>query len=72
MHAGAGCRTELTAPWYPTARLFRQPEIGNWEAVIEQVRRALCAAIDGGDQDLPTRAKVQTASAPAVAPPDAP
>jgi hypothetical protein len=30
------------SPWYPGARLFRQPEIGNWEAVIEQVRRALC------------------------------
>jgi len=28
-------------PWYPTARLFRQPAIGNWERVIEQVRQEL-------------------------------
>jgi ADP-heptose:LPS heptosyltransferase len=25
------------SPWYPTARLFRQPEINNWEHVIEDV-----------------------------------
>ena len=24
-------------PWYPTARLFRQPEIGDWEGVIRRV-----------------------------------
>ncbi len=28
-------------PWYPCARLFRQETAGNWEPVIEQVRRAL-------------------------------
>jgi hypothetical protein len=28
--------------WYPSARLFRQREPGNWDGVIEQVRRALC------------------------------
>jgi hypothetical protein len=28
--------------------------------------------IDGGDQRMPTLAQIQTASAPAVAPPDAP
>ena len=30
------------SPWYPGARLFRQREMGDWEGVIEQVRRALC------------------------------
>jgi tetratricopeptide (TPR) repeat protein len=25
------------SPWYPTARLFRQPRTGDWETVIEQV-----------------------------------
>jgi tetratricopeptide (TPR) repeat protein len=29
------------SPWYPTARLFRQPKIGDWESVIERVRREL-------------------------------
>ena len=29
------------SPWYPTARLFRQPRIGDWDSVIEYVRREL-------------------------------
>jgi len=29
------------SPWYPTMRLFRQPEPGNWSAVVEQVALAL-------------------------------
>jgi tetratricopeptide (TPR) repeat protein len=32
------------SPWYPTARLFRQPEIGDWESVIRQVADALSRA----------------------------
>jgi hypothetical protein len=28
-------------PWYPTARLFRQQELGDWKPVVEAVRRAL-------------------------------
>lgn len=31
------------SPWYPTARLFRQPRIGDWDAVIERVAAALGA-----------------------------
>jgi hypothetical protein len=30
-----------TSPWYPTARLFRQPTIGNWGPVITQIARYL-------------------------------
>jgi tetratricopeptide (TPR) repeat protein len=29
------------SPWYPTARLFRQPRRGNWHAVIADVAHAL-------------------------------
>jgi tetratricopeptide (TPR) repeat protein len=28
-------------PWYPTARLYRQPAIGAWDCVLEQVRADL-------------------------------
>ncbi len=29
------------SPWYPTVRLFRQPEPGNWESVIEAVQNSM-------------------------------
>jgi hypothetical protein len=29
------------SPWYPSARLFRQPTSGDWPAVIGNVRREL-------------------------------
>jgi tetratricopeptide (TPR) repeat protein len=29
------------SPWYPTARLFRQPELGDWSGLVENVQRAL-------------------------------
>jgi ADP-heptose:LPS heptosyltransferase len=33
------------SPWYPTAKLFRQQEIGNWAGVIDQVKNELRTAI---------------------------
>ena len=29
------------SPWYPTARLFRQPRIGDWDSVIGRVKHCL-------------------------------
>ncbi|MGD9537420.1 MAG: tetratricopeptide repeat protein [Alphaproteobacteria bacterium] len=35
------------SPWYPTMRLFRQPEAGDWTAVVEAVRTALIERLEG-------------------------
>ena len=29
----------LAAPWYPSARLYRQPKAGDWLSVIERIER---------------------------------
>jgi hypothetical protein len=31
----------IDSPWYPTMRLFRQPNLGNWNAVVQEFVRAL-------------------------------
>jgi ADP-heptose:LPS heptosyltransferase len=32
------------SPWYPTARLFRQPAFGDWSSVIDVLRHELARA----------------------------
>jgi tetratricopeptide (TPR) repeat protein len=39
------------SPWYPTARLFRQPAIGDWASVITQVRRQLLERAEAAKQN---------------------
>ena len=29
------------SPWYPTATLFRQPSVGDWDSVISEIRQLL-------------------------------
>jgi hypothetical protein len=34
-------RTREDSPWYPSARLFRQPKPGDWHAVVERIQGVL-------------------------------
>lgn len=36
------------SPWYPTMRLFRQRQRGNWQGVFEQVAAALWLWVESG------------------------
>ncbi|AYQ40997.1 TPR domain-containing protein [Burkholderia aenigmatica] len=38
------------SPWYPGARLFRQPEGGQWTPVVERLRDALPALVAGASR----------------------
>jgi len=41
-------RSGEATPWYPTARLFRQQQSGNWKAVVQRVQAALCQLQSAG------------------------
>jgi tetratricopeptide (TPR) repeat protein len=36
------------SPWYPSARLFRQSAIGDWDGVVHRIRSELRGLIDAG------------------------
>ncbi|MGL5080428.1 MAG: TIGR03032 family protein [Microcoleaceae cyanobacterium] len=35
-------------PWYPTMRLFHQPQPGDWQSVFQQLRQELAQQLEGG------------------------
>jgi Flp pilus assembly protein TadD len=45
-------------PWYPTARLFRQPERENWAEVFTQIQAALRERLDVAGPGRPLRVEV--------------
>ncbi|MFZ1909244.1 MAG: tetratricopeptide repeat protein [Burkholderiales bacterium] len=45
------------SPWYPSARIFRQPKLGDWDSVIDKVRQALTERLASDPPSIPgTRA----------------
>jgi hypothetical protein len=37
------------SPWYPTMRLFRQKQPGDWAGVFEEIRAELCVQLRSGE-----------------------
>ena len=37
-------RERQDSPWYPTARLYRQPKFGDWEGAIDALMQDLARA----------------------------
>ena len=39
-------RGRSDSPWYPSARLIRQPQFGDWDGAVEVLRRELAESPD--------------------------
>ncbi len=53
------------SPWYPTMRLFRQKELGDWPELFERLAGEVAKAVQGKAR-LPSRAVVPAEPAPAA------
>lgn len=53
-------------PWYPSMRLFRQTQSGDWESVIARVAEELKGFAKAGKKAKASRAKVGVEKAPAA------
>ena len=45
------------SPWYPTAQLFRQPKIGDWDSVFKQIKESLENLLDNNSPTNKTSEK---------------
>src|SRR5215468_3297903 len=55
------------SPWYPSARLLRQPQVGDWGSVLERLQRELLRFTGMGYSDVGrSSAKVRNAGAVAT------
>jgi ADP-heptose:LPS heptosyltransferase len=57
-------RDREDSPWYPTMRLFRQQEEGNWSQVIEEVANQLTELVSSQSvsSERPNEASLQNQS----------
>ncbi len=55
------------SPWYPTMRIFRQPEPRDWESVFDAVAIALRERVAGDSGSTSRASSVPAAPAPAIA-----
>jgi tetratricopeptide (TPR) repeat protein len=51
-----------STPWYPTMRLFRQKNAGDWDCVMQEIVHELCKILDikPKEPELKTRNKITT------------